>query len=262
MGVALVHSSNQFFINLSFKNSLAMLFIVLPSTMAFADVTQAQIEESKLTEVWEPIPVKVEAMPNQAPSDAIILFDGNGLDAWEDKNGEDSKWESTPYAMRVTPGADYIYSKQSFCDVQMHIEWRTALEEEKEGQNKANSGVFLQSRYEIQILDNYENSTYPNGQAASVYKQFIPLVDATRPAEEWQTYDIIYTAPRFDGEALLAPARLTLLHNGVLVHNNIALKGQTEWIGEPKYYPHGCLPIKLQDHGSANSFRNIWVREI
>nr|WP_136252821.1 DUF1080 domain-containing protein [Ningiella ruwaisensis] len=241
---------------------IVLISLVTGQSVALANVTQAQYEESKKTEVWEPVPVKVEAKPGEAPSDAIILFDGNGLDAWEDKDGNDVKWESTPYAMTVVPGTDYIYSKQSFCDVQMHIEWRATREEEKTGQNKANSGVFLQSRYEIQVLDSYDNKTYPNGQAASVYKQYIPLVNATRPAEEWQSYDIIYTAPRFEGEKLIKPAYLTLLHNGVLVHNNVELKGQTEWIGEPKYYPHGCLPIKLQDHGSANSFRNIWVREI
>ncbi|MFC4701556.1 DUF1080 domain-containing protein [Glaciecola siphonariae] len=236
--------------------------LVMFSSSPMADVTQAQIEESKKTEVWGPMPKKVEAMPGQAPSDAIVLFDGNGLDSWVDKDGNNPQWEDSPYALTVKPGTGYIFTKQSFCDVQMHIEWRATREEEKEGQNKANSGVFLQERYEIQVLDTYENKTYANGQAASVYKQFIPLVDASRPAEEWQSYDIIFTAPIFENDELVKPAYLTLLHNGVLVHNNIALKGQTEWIGEPKYYPHGCLPIKLQDHGSANSFRNIWVREI
>ncbi|WP_395341133.1 DUF1080 domain-containing protein [Ningiella sp. W23] len=245
------------------KIPLLMAIAFCISINASAQLTEAQrYEESKKTEVWKPVPPKVEAMPNQPPSDAIILFDGNGIDSWEAIDGSDAPWDHSPYAMTVRAGSGDIVSKQSFCDVQMHIEWRTTREDDKTGQNKGNSGIFLQSRYEIQVLDTYQNSTYPNGQAASIYKQFIPLVDASRPAEEWQTYDIIYTAPRFTGSELTSPARLTLLHNGVLVHNNVELKGQTEWIGEPKYYAHECLPIKLQDHGSANSFRNIWIREI
>jgi len=232
------------------------------ATLNNQDDAEARYKESQKTEVWAPVPKKVEAPVGQAPSDAIVLFDGTNLDGWEDSDGNPIKWELSPYAMTVKPGTGDIATKQSFCDVQLHIEWRTAREDEKDGQNKANSGVFLQSRYEVQMLDNYTNTTYVNGQAGSIYKQSIPLVNASRPAQEWQSYDIVFKAPRFEKDELVSPAYLTVFHNGVLVQNHVELSGQTEWIGEPKYYPHGCLPIKLQDHGSANSFRNIWIREL
>jgi hypothetical protein len=235
---------------------------LLMNINAFAQATPEMIAESKKTEVWEPVPQKIEAPENQAPSDAIILFDGNGLDSWQSIDGEPAKWETSPFAMTVKPGSGDILSKKAFCDVQLHLEFNTAIEPEKTSQNKANSGVFLQSRYEVQILDNYTNTTYPNGQVASIYKQSIPLVNPSRPAGEWQSYDIIFKAPRFEGERLISPAYLTVLLNGVLVQNHVELAGQTEWIGKPKYHAHGCLPIKLQDHGSPNRFRNIWVREL
>ena len=223
---------------------------------------QATQEESKKTEVWEPVPVKVEAKAGEIPSDAVVLFGGGNLDAWVGNDKAPAKWTANDYYFEVTPGTGDIVTKQSFCDVQLHLEFNTAIENEKTGQNKANSGVFLQSRYEVQILDNYTNTTYPNGQVASIYKHTIPLVNPSRPAGEWQSYDIIFKSPRFDGNELVSPAYLTVLLNGVLVQNHVELRGQTEWIGPPKYYPHGCLPIKLQDHGSPNRFRNIWVREL
>ena len=133
-----------------------------------------------------------------------------------------------------------------------------------DGQDRGNSGVYLQGRYEIQVLDSHDNATYPNGQAASVYKQHIPLVNASRPPGEWQRYDILYTAPRFDDAGELAsPAYVTVLHNGVLVQHHVEIQGTTEWIGEPAYdEAHGCAPLYLQDHDAAVSFRNIWVREL
>jgi hypothetical protein len=246
----------------STRNTLVIFAMLTVSQASIAQVTQAQIEESKKTEVWEPVPDKVEAKPGQAPSDAIVLFDGTGTDKWEDKNGDPIKWKSDAYALEVTPGTGYVHTKQSFCDVQLHLEFNTASEPEKSGQNSANSGVFLQSRYEVQILDNYTNTTYPNGQVGAVYKQHIPLVNPSRPPGEWQTYDIIFKAPIFKDDKLVSPAYITVLLNGVLVQNHIEIQGQTEWIGAPKYYPHGCLPIKLQDHGSPNRFRNIWVRPL
>ena len=131
-----------------------------------------------------------------------------------------------------------------------------------EGQQRNNSGVFLQQRYEVQVLDSYESKTYANGQAASIYKQTIPLVNATRPPEQWQEYDIIFTAPRFDDETLKTPGYITVLHNGVVVQNHVEIQGKTEWIGEPSYEAHGCAPIQLQDHSNEVSFRNIWIRKI
>ena len=234
--------------------------------------SQGEIKAHQKTEVWEPVPKKVEAVANSFPSDAIVLFDGTSLDAWTDKQGESAKWHISPYAMEVATGTGDIFTKQSFCDVQLHLEFQTAIEPDKTDQHRGNSGVFLQTLYEVQILDNYiytnsddknnTNITYSNGQVGAVYKQFIPLVNPSRPAGEWQTYDIIYKAPRFDKEALISPAYLTVLLNGVLIQNHVALKGKTKFVGPPNYTPHECLPIRLQDHKSANRFRNIWVREL
>jgi len=165
--------------------------------------------------------------------------------------------------LTVVPGSKGIRTKRSFCDIQLHIEWRIPNEpQSNRSQNRGNSGVFLQERYEVQILDSYENPTYPNGQAAAIYKQAIPLVNASRVPEEWQTYDIIWKAPRFSkGGGLISPARITVLHNGVLVQNDTVIAGRTN-VAEPSYIPHGCAPLFLQDHGSKISFRNIWVREL
>jgi len=231
-----------------------------------AQLTHSQIKAWEKTEVWEPVPVKIEAkndsMTSQAPSDAIILFNGEGLDAWVDKEGKPANWHADAYAMEVATETGDIYSKQSFCDVQLHLEFQTAIEPDKTGQAKGNSGVFLQTFYEVQILDNYTNTTYANGQVGSVYKQAIPLVNPSRPAGEWQSYDMIYTAPRFDNDNLISPAYLTVLLNGVLIQNHIELKGKTKFIGLPNYTAHGCLPIMLQSHGSPNRYRNIWIREL
>ncbi len=167
--------------------------------------------------------------------------------------------------MTVERGSGGIRTRQDFCDVQLYLEWRAPAEiDGMQGQDRGNSGVFLQERYEIQVLDSYDNETYPNGQAASVYKQHIPLVNASRPPGEWQSYDILYTAPRFDESGELAsPAYVTVLHNGVLAQHHVEIQGTTEWIGEPDYdEAHGCAPIYLQDHDAAVSFRNIWVREL
>ncbi len=165
--------------------------------------------------------------------------------------------------MTVKPGTGDIKTKQSFCDIQLHFEWKTPTEVDGlEGQQRNNSGVFLQQRYEVQILDSYDNKTYPNGQAGSVYKQTIPLVNAMREPGEWQEYDIIFNAPEFDGDELVKPGFVTVLHNGVLVQNHTEILGKTEWIGPASYEAHGCAPLQLQDHSNPVNFRNIWVREI
>jgi phosphodiesterase/alkaline phosphatase D-like protein len=237
-----------------------------------------------LTEVWEPVPpvvtpgasavirairddpgvnafdVKV-AMP---PSDAVVLFDGTNLDAWQHADGTPASWRVGDGAFTVVRGAGDIETKQAFGDVQLHLEWRTPAAVEGEGQGRGNSGVFLQKRYEVQVLDSFDNRTYSNGQAASLYKQSIPLVNASRPPGEWQAYDIIFTAPRFapDG-TVLRPAFVTVFHNGVLVQHHVELWGRTVFTGPPSYEPHDARePIVLQDHGNPVSFRNVWVREI
>ena len=220
-------------------------------------------QQAQKTEVWEPVPEAVETPVGKAPSDAVVLFDGTDLSAWESVKGGEAAWTLGGDTVTVKPGTGNIRTKQSFCDVQLHIEWRAPQpEEDMDGQKRNNSGVFFQERYEIQVLDSYQNKTYPNGQAASVYKQTIPLVNATRPSGEWQEYDIIFTAPKFAGEALESPGYVTVIHNGVVVQNHVEIQGTTEWIGAPKYKAHGCAPIQLQDHDNLVSFRNIWLREL
>lgn len=222
-------------------------------------------QQAQKTEVWEPVPPVVETPKDAPPSDAIVLFDGGDLDEWEADDGGPAHWKLEGDAMTVARREGGIRTKRDFCDIQLHIEWRSPTDiEGMDGQDRGNSGVFLQERYEIQVLDSHENETYPNGQAASVYKQSIPLVNATRPRGEWQTYDIIYTAPRFDNEGELeSPAYVTVLHNGVVVQNHVEIEGKTEWIGAPSYdEAHGCDSLYLQDHDAAVSFRNIWVREL
>ena len=224
-----------------------------------------QITDPKATEVWEPEPKIVKpGTSTAAPSDAIILFDGKNFDQWEHVNGSAVKWTlESDGAMTVKPGAEAIQTKMGFGDAQLHLEFRTPSVVKGEGQGRGNSGVFLQSRYEVQVLDSYNNRTYSNGQVASMYKQHLPLVNAARPPGEWQTYDIIYTAPRFNDDGMLtAPARVTVIHNGVLVQNNVEIKGGTEYIGLPKYKAHGKAPLQLQDHGDLVSFRNIWIRPL
>ncbi len=218
-----------------------------------------------LTEKWEPVPPKVTPGEGTAPpSDAIILFDGSDLSKWETADGEPAPWKVADGAFTVVPGSGSIQTKQSFGDIQLHIEWRAPFEVVGDGQNHGNSGVFLQNRYEIQVLDCYDNVTYSNGQTASVYKQHIPLVNACKPTGEWQTYDIIYMAPRFnENGTLFAPATVTILHNGVLVQNHVIIQGPIKYIGLPEYEPHDLKqPLGLQDHDNPVSFRNIWIREL
>jgi hypothetical protein len=223
--------------------------------------------EPKLTEVWYPVPKKVTpgAAAGAAPSDAIVLFDGKSLDAWKSANGGGAAgWKIENGEMVVGPGTGDIQTKQVFGDVQLHLEWTDPkLPADKVNQDRGNSGVFLQDVYEVQILDNFENPTYVNGMVGSIYKQFPPLVNATLAAETWNTYDIIYTAPRFAADgSVTSPARLTVLLNGVLVQNNTVLKGGTTYIGAPSYKPHGDMPLRLQDHGHLVRFRNIWLRKL
>jgi hypothetical protein len=218
------------------------------------------------TELWKPVPPKVtpSTQPGGAPSDAIVLFDGSNLNAWESLDGKPAPWDVKEGAMTVKAKAGNIRSRQSFGDCQLHIEWRSPLMEGKEGQARANSGVFLMGIYEVQVLDNYENKTYVNGQAASIYKQYPPLVNACRKPGEWQTYDIFFKAPRFSEKGSpISPAVVTVVHNGVLVQNGVSLWGPSMYIGLPTYTAHPAkLPLQLQDHGDPVSFRNIWIREL
>jgi hypothetical protein len=242
-------------------NILLAILIILSSCTA-----QSQITDPKATEVWEPEPRKVTpGTNNSAPSDAIVLFDGSNFNEWVHTNkvADSVKWTIEDSAMTVKPQTGGIKTRRTFGDIQLHLEFRTPAVVKGEGQLRGNSGVFFQERYEVQVLDNYDNKTYPNGQAGSVYKQSIPLVNACKKPGEWQTYDIIFTAPRFNDDGIkVASGRLTVLQNGVLVQNNVEIKGTTEYIGLPKNIAHGKGSIILQDHGDLVSYRNIWVREL
>lgn len=220
------------------------------------------------TELYEPVPPIVRPYGNNGvPSDAIVLFNGSSFDEWMMVNdSSDVSWIlNTDGSMSVKDKTGDIMTKQHFGDVQLHIEWRSPSEIQLEGQNRANSGVFLQGLYEVQVLDNNDNDTYVNGQVAAIYKQHIPLAMASVPSGEWNTYDIIYRAPEFnEGGNKTKSGTIMVLHNGVLVQDHVELKGTTPYIGWPKNPPHGKGPIRLQDHGdnSRVSFRNIWVREL
>lgn len=242
-----------------FTNIVVLLF------MGSFHLHAQQRAEHEVTEVWEPVPrVVTPGVGTAPPSDAVVLFDGTNMDAWQTPDGRPSPWTLHDGYMTVAPRTSSIQTRQGFGDIQLHIEWRTPEEIKGEGQGRGNSGVFLMNRYEVQILDSYENETYPNGQAASTYKQHSPLVNASRPPGEWQTYDIIFMAPRFNerGEVVI-PARVTVIHNGVLVQNNVEFWGETKFIGLPSYKEHSMRePLMLQDHHDLVSFRNIWVREL
>jgi hypothetical protein len=193
------------------------------------------------------------------PSDAVVLFDGTDLSAWE--GGE--KWKVEDGVATIKPGTGDVKTKQSFGDCQLHVEWSAPVSARGRDQDRGNSGVFLQDRYEIQVLDSYENETYFDGQAGAIYKQTPPMVNAMLQPGKWNIYDIIWTAPRFNDDGTLkSPAYITALHNGVVILNHFELLGDTPWHSVPKYEAHGPAPIRLQDHGHPVRYRNIWVREM
>lgn len=244
------------------------LFILLLAASPAALLAQAQLRngDPKLTEQWLPEPrvVAPGKTAADAPSDAIVLFNGTDASAFEAKGGGPIKWKLENGIMTVVGGTGEIHTKQGFGDCQLHIEWRTPAEVKGDGQGRGNSGIFFMGRYELQILDSYNNRTYSNGQAASIYKQLPPLVNASRGPGEWQTYDVIFIAPRFyeDG-SVKSQAQITVLHNGVLVQNHAVLLGGTQYIGLANYEKHSDKePIILQDHGNPTSFRNIWIRPL
>jgi prepilin-type processing-associated H-X9-DG protein len=204
--------------------------------------------------------------PAPPPSDAVVLFDGRSLDQW--KSGGTSagpaKWTVASGYVEVAPKTGSIVTKQTFGDVQLHIEFRTPTPPKGAGQERGNSGVFLMGLYEVQVLDSYRNITYADGHAGAIYGQFPPLVNASRPPGQWQTYDIVFHRPRFDAQGkVLAPARMTVVHNGVLVQDNVELSGPTADKRRPPYAKHpDALPLALQDHGDLVAFKNIWIRRL
>lgn len=265
---------------------------LLPFLAKAQDIPQpnwAELQKTKpweQTELYKEVPVVTPGKANAAPSDAIVLFDGKDLSAWQTAQfgapvsmdgfkpmipqldpaftGQPCPWKLEKGEMVVVPGTGGIQTKQAFGDIQLHLEWLAPTAEGKSGQGYSNSGVFLMGLYEVQILNGYNNPTYNNGQVGSVYKQHIPLANASLPTDAWQTYDIIFMAPKFSEKGtLVSPAKVTVFHNGVLVQNGVELLGPTCFIGTPYYIAHpGKLPLGLQDHGDPMRFRNIWVREL
>ena len=244
-----------------------------------ASETLAQAPKPADTEQWTPVPPVIDPgapasdRPAAPPADAIVLFDGRNLDAWvSTRDKSPAGWTLADGVVTVKKAAGNIETRQSFRSYQLHLEYRVPANVTGSGQGRGNSGVFLASTgpgdagYELQILDSYQNTTYVNGQAGSLYKQHPPLVNAARKPGEWQTYDVLWTAPVFAADGKLSsPARVTAFHNGVLIQNDAVLAGETVYIGKPPYRPYSKAPIKLQAHGDPSpplSFRNIWVREL
>lgn len=243
--------------------------VVIFFTMTLAQPSWAQLETGwKAHDLDRPLPPSVSpsapATTLLPPSDADILFDGKNLNQWRDSQGGPSKWKVADGVLIATPKSGSIYTKKKYGDCQLHIEWLIPADTKRFGQSKGNSGVFLMDNFEVQILSTFKNKTYADGMAGAIYGQYPPLVNAAKPLGKWQSYDIIFNRPRFNNDrSLSSPARMTVLHNGVLVQNNSELLGPTAWI---KPRPYTQIPDKrslsLQEHGSPIEFRNIWIREI
>lgn len=259
---------------MNFKRTIVTSTLVI-GALSMANAQQKAKPED--TEVYTPVPktVTAKAISSTAPSDATVLFDGKDLSQWVMTNDRQqaAQWIVKDGVFTVNKKSGNIETKQSFLNYQLHLEWQVPANITGKGQGRGNSGLFLASigkgddGYELQILDSYKNDTYTNGQAASIYKQFVPLANPTNKPGEWNSYDVIWTAPTFnDDKSLKTPARVTVLFNGVLVQDNITLKGPTQYIGEASYKrAHGASPIKLQSHGDPSeplNFRNIWIRNL
>jgi len=243
-----------------------------PSKVFYMSIDGINVHEEDPTKRPQPPIVtpgteSTQEKPGQAPSDAVVLFDGKDLSNWTStKNDEPTKWIVDNGAMSPTPKSGMIRSKQQFGSCQLHVEFATPKEVKGDGQGRGNSGVFLHGRYEVQGLDSYENKTYPDGQAGALYWRSAPLVNASRKPGEWQSYDIVYHRPIFKDGEVVKRATFTVFHNGVLVQDHVELSGGTDWRGPhsiSKYEPHGDKgPIMLQDHGNPVLFRNLGVREL
>ncbi|MFQ6069217.1 MAG: DUF1080 domain-containing protein [Candidatus Aminicenantales bacterium] len=256
------------------KRSAALLLILFLSLTGCCQREKTEGEGKAAATEWRihdpdrPQPPVVDpgpaGKPVPAPSDAVILFDGRDLSGWTDSKGQPAAWKVENGYMEVVKKTGSLHTVERFGDCQLHLEWAAPLPPSGEGQERGNSGVFLMGKYEVQILDCYQNRTYADGMTAAIYGQYPPLVNACRPPGEWQTYDIVFRRPRFDREgSLVQPARMTIFHNGVLVHENVELLGPTAHKVRLPYKPHpDRLPLSLQDHGSPVRFRNIWIRDL
>jgi hypothetical protein len=250
----------------------ALLLVLILSVSTTIKPTNAQERQTAaeiygraaITELWEPEPKLIQPGSAQtAPSDATVLFDGSSLAAWESVDGDEVQWLNEDGVLIVEPGSGLIKTKENFGSVQLHVEWRTPAVVAGDSQDRGNSGIFLMEQYELQVLDSIDNPTYVNGQAGSIYKQHIPLVNASLGPGQWQSYDIVFMAPLFgtDGR-LVRPATFTVFQNGILIQNNVTVQGPTEFIGKPNYLNHSEMPLALQDHGSPVAYRNIWLRKL
>lgn len=249
------------------KRLLAVLLGVSPVTAFAQGVPAIPWAPHDSTRPLPPVvtPSAPPAVPLDPPSDAVILFRGTDLSGWRSAGDRGAAgWRVVDGVLEVVPGTGDVESRQAFGDCQLHIEWMTPSPRSGEGQEPSNSGVYLMGRYEVQVLDSYQNRTYADGMAGAVYGQYPPLVNASRPPGEWQTYDIFFRRPRFDaGGQLRTPAYVTVIHNGVLVQDHVALTGPTAHRRRPPYQAHADrLPLRLQDHGQPVRFRNIWIRDL
>jgi hypothetical protein len=253
----------------------AVAALISVSAFLLAQEPSKQKMKPEETELWQPVPPVVTPAKDtgDAPSDAIVLFDGKNLDEWVNvKDHQPCSWDVADGLMKVNKSGGNVETKRKFKNYQLHIEFRIPETITGSGQARGNSGVFLASTgpgddgYELQVLDSYQNSTYVNGMAGSIYKQSIPMANAARKPGEWNVYDVVWTAPAFnDDGSLKTPANVTVFWNGVIVDNHFELKGQTLYIGKPFYKAYDTAPIKLQAHGDKSepiSFRNIWVRNL
>jgi Domain of Unknown Function (DUF1080) len=248
------------------------LFLSVAILAASPSLLLAQVDTKwKIHDMNRPVPPVVDPgtastqdSPGHPPSDAVVLFDGTDLSKWQHKDGSAAKWKVENGYAEVVAKTGYIYTKQSFGDCQLHVEFREPTPPHGESQERGNSGVFLMGLYEVQVLDSYENKTYADGQASAIYGQYPPQVNAARPPGQWQWYDIVFHGPRFDAAGkLLRPAHFTVFHNGVLAQDNVQPSGPTEHGERPPYKPTPeKLPLGLQDHGDPVRFRNIWIREL
>jgi len=243
-----------------------------PAPVGYDDTPQIPGQRWKVHDIARPQPRVVEPgtessqeRPGRPPADAVVLFDGRDLSGWTSwkEEGQPAPWKVENGYMEVVPRSGDIRSREEFGDCQLHLEWAAPAEVAGNSQGRGNSGVFLMGRYEIQVLDCYDNPTYADGTTAAVYGQYPPLVNACRRPGEWQTYDIVWTAPRFDGDRLVSPACVTIFHNGVLVHNHRQVNGPTTHRRVMEYEAHPPTgPLRLQDHGNPVRFRNIWYRPL
>jgi hypothetical protein len=257
-------SMNSFTLEIQFILLAIIIIALSPNENSMA---QPQLQW-KIHDMNRPRPPVVtpaeQPLPALAPPDAVVLFDGKDLSQWSSADGSPAKWKVENGYFEVTKGTGEIRTKNGFGDVQLHVEWASPQQVLGEGQGRGNSGVIIMGFYEVQVLDSYQNETYADGQAASIYGEYPPLANVCRPPGEWQAYDIAFRRPRFDQDGkLLQPCRITVFHNGVLVQNNVELWGRTAWLEYEPYQAHADkLPITLQDHGNPVRYRNIWLREL